>query len=398
MDADVIVVGAGAAGLACARDLADGGADVLVVEARDRIGGRVHTLRGFGNELIEIGALVIHGEHAATIDIVRDAGLTLGPPRWTAPGETFLSVDGELRPAKELEGWWGLEHEVGRLGGPDVPLRRFLIDAGWPDLRRAFAEEVFAQIWAADPAILSAEGIARVERAWTSGYDNLKVREGYDRVMEFLARGLRVDLGRPASKVSWKRGRVDVDGLTASAAVVSVPPTVFTTMTFDPPLDPNKVEAATAIPLGPVIRVVAQLSEPAESTGSLISVGRVGGFWSVGRDLLTVWTAGPSAKRLSGAPPEEIALRARVAFPWLERDRIDDVVVADWGLEPFSLGAYSYPRVGALDAPAVLAEPVASTLFFCGEATCGDVHPATVHGAIESGRRAAVEVAAEHLR
>src|SRR5438876_257571 len=104
MDADVIVIGAGAAGLAAARDLADRGADVLLLEARNRIGGRIHTLRGFGDEPIELGAMVVHGERAITVDIVREAGLTLGPPQWSTPGETFLAVDGELRSASELEG------------------------------------------------------------------------------------------------------------------------------------------------------------------------------------------------------------------------------------------------------------------------------------------------------
>src|SRR5438309_4679026 len=117
MDADVIVIGAGASGLAAARDLTDRGADVLVLEARDRIGGRVRTLRGFTDEPIELGAMVVHGERATTVDIVPDAGLTLGPPKWTADGQTFLVVDGEPRPPSELAGWWDLEHEVGRLGG-----------------------------------------------------------------------------------------------------------------------------------------------------------------------------------------------------------------------------------------------------------------------------------------
>jgi len=363
-----------------------------VLEARDRIGGRVHTVRGFTDEPIELGAMVIHGENATTIDIVRDAGLTLGPPGWTAPGETFVVVDGELRSATELEGWWDIEHEVGRLGGPDVPLRRFLGDQGWPPLRRAFAEELFAQIWAADPELLSAEGVSRVEKAWASGYDNLKVREGYDRVMQHIARGLRIELSRPVSNVSWRRGRVDVGELTASAVIVTAPPSVLANLAFDPALDPRKTAAAASIPIGLVVRVYAKLSGTAESTGSIISVGREGGFWSVGEELLTVWVGGPSAKRFSGVDPVDIALRARVAFPWLERECVGEIISVDWGVDSYSRGAYSYPRVGALDAPAVLAESVDETLYFAGEATCGDRHPSTVHGAIESGRRAASEV------
>src|SRR5207302_7737873 len=128
--------------------------------------------------------------------------------------------------------------------------------------------------------------------------------------------GLRIELGRPVSRVSWRQGNADVDGLSATALVVSVPPTVLGGLTFDPALEPRKRRAAAAIPVGPVMRVFAQLSKPAESTGSIISVGREGGFWSVGEDLVTAWTGGPPAARFSGVPPLDIALRAQLAFPW----------------------------------------------------------------------------------
>jgi monoamine oxidase len=184
---------------------------------------------------------------------------------------------------------------------------------------------------------------------------------------------------------------------TADAAVVAVPPTLVASgrLRFDPPLPDAKVAAAGAVPLGGVVRVIATLTEPAPSGGSLVAVGDEGGFWRVtpGESLLTVWIGGPSAARFSGMDPVDIALRASVAFPWLEPSRIADVRSADWGADPFTLGGYSYPSAGALDAPYAWAEPLDGTLFFCGEGTCGDVHPATVHGAMESGLRAAREVA-----
>jgi len=402
MDADVVVIGAGASGLACARVLGELGADVVVVEARNRLGGRIHTTRAIGDEPIEMGALVVHGERATTIDVVSEAGLTLGPPNWGSPGPTVLSVDGDVRPGRDLDAsWWGLEHDVADLRGPDVPLDRFLRDAGWPDDRRLAADELFAQIWCADPQLLSAEGVSRVEDAWTSGWTNQRLLEGYDRVVEHMAHGLRVEASTPVRTVTWHRGHVRItatDGRSfdAGAAVVSVPPTVVAagSLEFDPPLDAAKAEAARAIPLGGVIRVVAELRNEAPSIGSLIAMGREGGFWTVNENLVSVWIGGPSSARLSGSDPVEILLRARAAFPWLERERIGDVVFADWLADPFTLGGYSYPRAGALDAPAAWAKPVDQTLFFCGEATCGDVHPATVHGAIESGRRAGAEVAA----
>jgi monoamine oxidase len=182
--------------------------------------------------------------------------------------------------------------------------------------------------------------------------------------------------------------------------VVSVPPPVVASgaLSFDPSLDARKAEAAAAIPLGSVIRIVAQLREEAPSTGSLVSIGTEGGFWSIDDRMVIVWVGGPSASRFSGTDPIDIVLHASAAFAWLDRSRIGDVLAADWGADPFSLGGYSYPRAGALDAPAIWGEPVEETVFFCGEGTCGDVHPATVHGAIESGRRVGAEVAAVFAR
>jgi monoamine oxidase len=400
MDADLIVVGAGASGLACAHDMADRGADVLVVEARDRIGGRIHTIRGFRDDPFEIGAMMVHGERAAVVDIARDAGLALEPPNWGSGGHSFVVMDGDVLPGGGLDGWWGAERAVADLHGPDVALDRFLNDLGWPRSRRALTEELFAQFWCADPGVLSAEGVTRVEDSWSSGHDNLIVRDGYDRIAEFLARGLRVELSAAVSNVSWRQGHVRItvgDGRSfdASAAVISVPPTVVAGggLLFDPVLPTRKLRAAATIPLGGVIRVVAELVDPAPSTGTMIVVGDEGGFWSVSPGMVTVWIGGPSASRFSGSDPIEIALRARSAFPWLERTRIGNVLAADWLADGWSRGAYSYPRAGALDAPAIWGEPIEQTLFFCGEATCGDVHPATVHGAIESGRRAASEIA-----
>ena len=401
MDADVIVIGAGAAGLACAHDLRDHGADVLVLEARDRVGGRIHTVRGFREEPFELGAMMVHGERAAVVDIAKDAGLTLEHPDWRLRGESFVVMDGELRHWSDVvEKWWDVEDEIAGLGGRDIDLRTFLTELGWPAKRRAVSEELFAQFWCADPTLVSAEGIARVENSWASGEDNLVVREGYDCVPEFLARGVRVELGVQATTIGWRRGHVRItthDGrsFSAGAAVVSVPPTVVASggLVFDPGIGARKEAAVAAIPLGSLIRVVAQLVEPAPTTGRLNVLGPEGGFWSVDERMVTVWIGGPSAARFSGTDPVDIVLRGGVAFPWLERSRIDDVCFADWGADPLSLGGYSYPRAGALDAPATWAEPVDHTLFFCGEGTCGDVHPATVHGAVESGRRAGAEVA-----
>jgi monoamine oxidase len=405
--ADVIVIGAGAAGLACARALHDTGRDVVVLEARNRIGGRIRTLRDVGSRPFEIGAMFVHGARAAVLDVAAEAGLTVSEPRWRG-GRTLVEIGGEVLPMRAAAGgWWGLEREVAALGGPDRALADVLVERGWPQERRLMAAELFAQFWCADPGRLSVEGVARVEAAWTSGPENLVIREGYDRVADHLAAGLRIELGAAVQSIGWSRGAVRIvsaDGLRAdaSAVVVSVPPSVVAAgrPSFDPPLPASKADAVRSIPIGSVIRVVARLRHAPPESGTLVRTGADGGFWSISGDdeLVTVWIGGPSAVALSGADPTDIVLRAKIAFPWLDGGRLADVRMADWGRDPFALGGYSYPRAGALDAPGRWAEPVDATLFFCGEATCGDRHPQTVHGAIESGRRAAEEIVSASLR
>jgi monoamine oxidase len=150
--------------------------------------------------------------------------------------------------------------------------------------------------------------------------------------------------------------------------------------------------AAAAIAVGPLIRIAVRLTEPAPSGGWVMVLGT--GWWTVrpGSRVITGWIGGPAATRFSGRPLTELLGPVKRAVRWLDGASVDDVVVADWGTDPYSRGGYSYPVVGSLDAPAAWAEAVDNTLFFAGEATCGDVHPATVHGAYDSGVRAADEV------
>jgi monoamine oxidase len=399
---DAIVLGAGMAGLACARRLRDSGADVVVLEARDRIGGRIRTHR-FDDDTVELGAMFVHGARASTMDVIRRSGLALsdGPG---GGGESLVVIDGEARPVAEVfaeagVGWlWSVESAVAELDAPDAPLRAEL-EERWPPGRVRFALELFEQIWCADPDLLSAQGVARVERSWTSGQENLGIADGYDRLPAVVAQGVDVRLQVAASNVRWSRGHVAVetDGgetFEASSVVVTLPPTLVTEgrIVFSPDLPAGKLGAARGIPVGPVIRVAGRLREPAPNGGWILAVGA--GWWSVrpGSRTLTGWIGGPAAARVSGAPVDSLLEPLRPALPWLDAERLEDVVIADWGADPFSRGGYSYPAVGALDAPARWSVPVDDTLFFAGEATCGDVHPATVHGAYDSGHRAAAEV------
>lgn len=345
--------------------------------------------------------MLVHGERAATWSVIRDAGLEASPPAWRSGRSVVVPGEGQSQP----RGWWGsAERDIAARCAPDRPLADEVADiAEWDDDRRRQTLEWFAQIWCADAALLSAEGVGRVEAAWESGQQNFVIADGYDRVAEHLARGLDVHLHAPVHRLRWAPGAVEAHSqlgvrIRARAAVVTVPPSVVAAgrMRLAPSPPAWKLDAAASIPVGPVMRVVVRLARAAPEGASVIVTGAHGGWWRVseGSRVVLGWIGGPAAARVArDGASKELVLRVGRALGWLTRRGIEAVRVVDWGSDPWSLGGYSYPRVGALEAPATWAEPIADTLFFAGEATCGDRHPATVHGAIESGWRAADEVA-----
>jgi monoamine oxidase len=401
---DLVVIGAGVSGLTCAGQLSRAGFQVVVLEARDRVGGRIRTLRLPGERPFELGAHVIHGERAATWEVIRAAGLATSP---LARGEQILffvddqllDVDGLIRSGIRLP--WMVGADLVQSNPPDRPVDENLRAMGVDGRARAIALEWLAQFWGAEPEHLSGAGIRRVRTVWRSGLEDFTVEDGYDRVAEHLAAGLDVRLGSPARSIRWQAQRVEVDTgaarIEARAAVVTVPPPVIAAggIGFDPMLPDWKIDAARSIRLGDTIVVALRLSGPAPRSAWALVVGEEGVFLRTesGSHLVGAWFKGPSAGNVRRNGPRQVTERLiRSVFAWARNLEIEEVHVEDWGADPCSMGGYSYPVVGKLNHPRAWAASIEGTLFFAGEATCGDLHPAMVHGAVESGRRAAREI------
>lgn len=294
-----------------------------------------------------------------------------------------ITVDGRRHDAQELAPW------SLRLGAEDRPLAE-LLDGG--TLRERVAIAWLAQSWCADPARLSAAGIAAVDASWRVGRSDYVVPGGYDELPRRLAVGLDVRLNTPAERIAWRAG-VEVAGICGRAVIVTVPPPAVSALYFDPPLPAAKARAREQIVVGDALTVVGTWPEPSDREGLALSVDAPSGFWQVraGSRLVQCVLKGPAATMARGVRPD-FAAAARLAFPWLRGAPTEHTVV-DWGKDAFARCGLCFPTTAALEAQCVWAEPVASTLFFAGDATCGARHPGTVHGAFESGVRAAVEVA-----
>jgi monoamine oxidase len=266
------------------------------------------------------------------------------------------------------------------------------------------AAEWFRQNWAGDPAELSAAGVAASLRADAAvGAQEFLPAEGFAVVPARLAAGLPVRVGCAVREVSWSPGRAqvtwDATRISARTVVVTAPPQVVAAGGLRMPALPRrKRQAIDALRPGDGCCAVVTVSEPAPESAVVFDADGVSGFvrCQQGRpEVLVVAKADAAASvraALSTADTSGTALTGLLdrTLPWTRGACAAVTRVCDWGNDPWSGGAFTFPRAGALWARAAWAEPVADTVFFAGEATCD--RPARVHGAMESGMRAAEEV------
>ena len=274
---DVLVIGAGVAGLACAAALTAAGRRTVVLEARDRAGGRIHTLPG--SPPVEAGAQAVHGERAVTWSVLRAAGLRAEPLPVDVP---FVVVaDGRRHEPPDLM-------RAG-LGLPWVIESHLVAGAE----ERAVAEQLrddaggrvmiawLAQKWCADPARLTSAGMARSRAAWTAGDADFELPDGYAALVDHLAQGLDVRHGQPVARLEWEAGGVRAGAWSAAHAVVTVPAPVVAAggLRFDPPLPAEKAAACAAIATGDALTVVVRFSGPSPRAGWALVADAPAGFW-----------------------------------------------------------------------------------------------------------------------
>jgi monoamine oxidase len=432
---DAIVIGAGAAGLAAARRLAEAGARVDLLEARERIGGRIHTRRREGWPVpIELGAEFVHGRPPETFRIVREAGLLMD----RLPDSHALVARGGVRESGEFFDRMMRVTSRMKSSGPDRSVADFL--AGQKklgsDLRgyfRSFVEGYHAApLEKASERALSTAGEGPPEPGEN---DQFRIVSGYDRLAEWLlakaGEEVTLRLSRVVERIEWKRGKVSVEVRRASGgsperveakkAIVAVPLAALKAprgapgaVRFDPEI-PEKSRAVSKLQTGDAAKVVFLFRERFwEEEGLLAGCENRFDFnffhsrrppfptwWTAAPaevPMLTGWTGGPSAEKLLA---ESDATIARVALESLGRllgiplrrlrSLLEEWHTHNWRTDPFSRGAYSFTGVGGVSAHRALSRPVAGTLFFAGEATDRD-QSGTVAGAVASGDRAAREL------
>ncbi|HEY6290135.1 MAG TPA: NAD(P)/FAD-dependent oxidoreductase [Terriglobia bacterium] len=439
---EVVIIGAGVSGLAAAQSLCGAGVRVQVLEARDRIGGRIDTVRDPNLPIpIELGAEFIHGRPPQLLEIVRAAGLS---PAEVSGRHRYVR-DG--KPSGDQERFAKVDEIFERMADP------------------ALADQSFAEFLArveADPAAKAAalgyvEGFnaARADRISTrslayesqaqgaiDGDRASRIQEGYDRLPQWLwdqcaSHSATLHLDTIVTTIRWRRGQVGVeaqstrgDSLPAPAptifagnrAIITVPLGVLETPEGAPGairLIPSVMEVEHALKrleMGQAVRITMRFraalgqDHPILAESGFIHSADEGfpTWWTAlpapasqpaPALVLTAWAGGSKAERLSTRHDRELAERAIDSLARIMgvaraavANQVEGWYLHNWRRDPFARGAYSYAGVGGLEARRSLAVPVENTLYFAGEATDTEGHAATVHGALASGRRAARQI------
>ena len=417
----MIVIGAGMAGLTAARALAEAGLKVLVIEAQDRIGGRIWT-QHIGDEAIELGAEFVHGRPPELWALIDEAGIET----YERDGAQVCFEDGALNDCgHEMQEVFDPLEKLEKFAGPDLSFAEYLDLEGVPEENRAAMIGYVEGFNAADHREISALSLGVQQRAEdaTGSDHNYHLRGGYDQLPLFLSRRLEeiggtVLTGTPVTEIRWQQGSVEVvttSGVfTAAKAVISLPLAVLQRgdVAISPPPD-GILQAAGLLRMGQARRVTLLFRErfwkrlppqPAlEQLSFLFAFSEMPPVWWTPHpersNTITGWVGGPRSAALGELDQNQLAQRACASLGKIFNvgegkiaGLLEGCYSHNWLKDRYALGAYSYVAAGGLEASRQMTHPVANTLFFAGEHTDATGHWGTVHAAMRSGLRAAEQV------
>lgn len=406
----VLVIGAGMAGLAAARSLADAGWPVRIIEARNRIGGRIDTNREWGTPL-EMGASWIHGTtNNPLLELADKVHAELVPTDYNHPVK--LAIDPPLQPITfDAKTWRDLvsdarEEAVGGSLGTAVAAqadREELSDRERAELAYYVTTEIEDE-YAADADQLS---VTTFDQGSYTGGPQSVVTSGYDAFPRSLGERLPIVFNTVVNSVVQQGNSIAVRAgartFQGPAAIVTVPLGVLKSgaITFDPPLPEAHTHAVNALGFGVLSKSYFRLRQRSWDRENAFYqyLGATENRWAqwftlpaAAGPIVLAFNPGRTGRYVESAPPADLLAAATPIARQLFGADLVDVRSSKWTVDPYALGSYSYhaPGSGPEDRRR-LQEPVSDRLYLAGEAVGAD-NPATVHGALLSGRHAAAEL------
>ncbi len=431
---EIVVVGAGMAGLAAARALAERGRRVLVLEARDRVGGRIFTERTASGVAVEHGAEFVHARPPELWALIEEAGAK------TVERDGAMLQEGKAGGGVTCDDddeddslFAGLE-QLADLPGEDVCFAEWMDGSDLPDWQKSTLTGYVEGFNAADARRISARSLGVQQRADDAigGSRAWHVQSGYGELPEYLAERVRaaggeIRFGSEVFAIRWRPGQVVIttrnEDIRVPQCVITLPLGVLHAANVGAPgsvriePEPTALFEARRLEMGQVVRFTLVFRErwwERAARPDAASLRRMSFLFTRERrtpvwwtrhpeeeslPTLVGWSGGPRSEALRGMSPEELGAMACGELAQVFGVPVADVRAAlvgtytfDWSEDRFSRGSYSYVPAGALDASAAMTVPEANTLFFAGEHTDTTGHWGTVHAALRSGLRAAEQI------
>jgi len=419
----VIVIGAGASGIYSANLLRNYGAQVIHLEARAVIGGRMKANTSIPGIKIELGAEEIHGKRSILYDL---AQFNVPDSLIPLPGDDYYHLENQLRTknflieSSDLEGAGATMFQIidsfASYPGGAQSVAQYLAEKELDARFLEIANALIGNEYGADNNKIGMLALKEAEDGYSSGEEGQILKD--KSLLELFEIAFsedinQVKLNKPVESINYEGAQVAVtteNGETffADKVLVTVPISILknNSITFVPSLAADKLDAIDAIKMDNGLKIVLQFNAPfwEGNTGSIIGGTKVPEYWITGAgknenaNLITAFVMGEKAEYLAGLSDAqkitEILEELSILYPTGNvSGKYNSInIVQNWLQEAYIEGAYSYPSPGSEGKRAILAAPVKGKVYFAGEATNFNGHLATVHGAMESGYRAVKEI------
>ncbi len=420
---EIVIIGAGASGLMAARELSKTGKKVIILEARDRIGGRILPLveEDFGYPA-QGGAEFVHGAAPITKELIQEAGLTFISE--ADDGEVWATRNGPLALHQSfIAGNDILKEKLDTLKN-DISIAEFL-DSHFSakehaDLRNSILKMVEGYE-AADPRRVST---LMLKSDWFGKFGKKYhadgwIKEGYGSLLNFLKKecaqnNVEIVYNAPVTSIDFTSQKVLVKTTNtmyeADKVIVTVPLPILKTIAFIPEI-PEKILLIPKIGFGSAIKLLIKFKTQWWKHATANDLSKLSfalcnddftAWWTqypIETNVMVGWMAGPNADKNKGLSEQELLDLGILALTnmfsvdknYLIKE-IETFKVINWSKDPYARGAYSYTAMDTVDSCERLAEPIDSKIFFAGEALYSGEETATVEGALGSGKEVAAKI------